>query len=460
MYYHDKPAILQFVSPCAKIGISGVIMCIAAAIATAMHGLLWRMYIVHDVLSPVMMFLNEISVALLTCGIAALLAAAVWAVGMTDAQKIKIMIQRRLFDPRYGNPLHYKEGERLPKITCRATGRGRYALTITATSNTVQEIIDISTSISSGLNRKYGRYAVTQSDADMAFGSVTFTLNDVTADRSLKVHKVDELRQTDPAKIIVQDGTYIDLTTSGSMISAGKTRSGKTTGVISILLQALQAGRDKYGSEIVIIDPKQAELSRLNHVYTLDVDGEARGILEAIRQFADTIKKRQKVLNDLSAKEGDAVHWWDAGMHVSLLFIDEYIALRGIFPKRAVKDDEGYNLAEFDTILKRIVTMGASAGCYAIISIAEASVDEGGLPAMLRSACSTKILFRPTPVEGRFLWDSERLRDMPQRFYQSGDAWFSSTDGEHDTVTYVHFPIMKFRVYGELNRLLGDYYRE
>ena len=86
-------------------------------------------------------------------------------------------------------------------------------------------------------------------------------------------------------------------------------------------------------------------------------------------------------------------------------------------------------------------------------------MEEGGLPAMLRSACTTKILFKPTPNEGRLLWDSEKLRDLPQRVYNAGDAWFSSTDGIHDNVSCVHFPRMDFPVYRELGRLLEDYYK-
>ena len=72
-------------------------------------------------------------------------------------------------------------------------------------------------------------------------------------------------------------------------------------------------------------------------------------------------------------------------MHPSFLFIDEYVALRTVFPPKAAKDSD-YCVNTFDSVIKRIVTMGASAGCYVIISIAEASVQEGGLPAMLRSA--------------------------------------------------------------------------
>ena len=210
----------------------------------------------------------------------------------------------------------------------------------------------------------------------------------------------------------VQDGTNIDLRTSGSMLVAGKTRSGKTTGVIALLIQALLSGPDEYGSQVLIIDPKQAELSRLPHVVSLRPDGDAHAILEALALFAESIKKRQSVLNDRSAETGDAVHWWDAGFHVSVLFLDEYVALRTMFPKRASKEDPDYCLATFDGLVKRIVTMGASAGCYALISIAEASVEEGGLPSMVRSACSTRILFRPTLPEARLIWDADRLADL------------------------------------------------
>lgn len=192
----------------------------------------------------------------------------------------------------------------------------------------------------------------------------------------------------------------------------------------------------------------------------LDEDGEARGILDALKRFSDTIVTRQAVLNNLSEQVGDAVKWWDAGMHPSFLFVDEFVSLKSIFPAKPAKDDPDYCLAAFDGIIKRIVTMGASAGCYVIISIAEASVQEGGLPAMLRSAMSTRILFRPTRSEGLLMWDKTKLDTMPERVYGPGDAWFSSTDGEHDAVSYVHFPVMRFKVYAELGRLLTLYYAD
>ena len=136
------------------------------------------------------------------------------------------------------------------------------------------------------------------------------------------------------------------------------------------------------------------------------------------------------------------------------------MACRSIFPKKAAKDSD-YCIDTFDGLIKRIVTMGASAGCFAIISIAEASVQEGGLPSMLRSAMSTRVLFRPTLPEGRLIWDSEKLEDFSAgRVYGPGDAWFSSTDGVHDTVSYVHFPHMEFPVYKALGECLQEYYHD
>lgn len=379
---------------------------------------------------------------------------------LPDTIKICLMVKKRLLNPAYGNPLHFKDGEVLPKVTCKCVKPGIYEIEVTTISRTADEILAIPSSISASLRKKYSRYAVTQTEADIAYNTVCFQIEDVLADKSIKVHSVMGLMPEEPTKLIVQKETYIDLTTSGSMLIAGKTRSGKTTGIISILLQVLLAGRDNFGSEVIIIDPKQAELSRLPHVYTLDEDGEARGILDAMRHFADVIKARQKVLNDLSEKVGDAVKWWEVDMRPAFLFIDEYVSLRGIFPKRAGnKEDAEYSLGEFDAVIKRIATMGAAGGCFCILSIAEASVGEGGLPAMIQSACGTKVLFKPTLTEAKFLWDSDKLRTLPQRLYRAGNAWFSSTDGVHDNISYVHFPKMKFKVYRELGRLLEEYYK-
>lgn len=378
---------------------------------------------------------------------------------MPDTMRICSMIQQGLYQPSRGNPLHLRDGDLLPKISCKCVAHGVYNLTISAQQSvSVDTLVDAAPAISAALNSRYQRYAVTQTDADVAFRSVVFLIEDVAVDRSITYNSAAEMYPESPTILRVDQTTYIDLTTSGSILIAGKTRSGKTTGVIALLIQALSCGSDDYGSNIIIIDPKQAELSRLPHTVTVDANGEATTILETLKLFASSIVRRQQILNDLSERKGDAVKWWDANFHPSFLFIDEYVACRSLFPKKAPKDSD-YCLDTFDNLLKRIITMGASAGCFTIISVAEASVQEGGLPSMLRSAMSTKILFRPTLAEGRLMWDSEKLSNFStDRVYGPGDAWFSSTDGIHDAVSYVHFPHMQFPVYKELGQLLRDYY--
>lgn len=437
---------------------SGAALLLAGVLALGFRGLAPAAGV--PFLGAVCRMMGQAAAVVACVGIGALIAAAVVHVLMPDRAKICGKVRRALCHPSHGNPLHLQEGELLPSIKCKEARPGVYDLTISAGAVTVETITGAASAISSALNGRHTRYAVTQTDTGVAYDRVTFRLEDVLVDRSLTYAAVEEMRPRGPTKLQVQDGTEIDLTTSGSMLVAGKTRSGKTTGIIALLLQVLLCGRDKYGSEVIVIDPKQAELSRLPHVVTLDEDGEARDILQALKSFASSITLRQKTLNDLSEQKGDAVKWWDAGMHPSFLFIDEYVSLRAILPPKAGKDDPDYCLATFDAYIKRIVTMGASAGCYVIISIAEASVQEGGLPAMLRSAMSTRILFRPTRSEGLLMWDKTKLDTMPERVYGPGDAWFSSTDGEHDAVSYVHFPLMDFPVYKELGRLLTLYYED
>ena len=458
LHFNKNATAFRFAMPDTKLTVSGICALFFAGCAYAFRMVFGAISFAQRLAG----LFQAISITLLVLALLAVLSAVAAHFIMPDRVKIKYMVRKGLYCFSYGNPLRLKDGERLPEIKCCDKGSGVFELTIKAVSCTVEDIQNISSSISSSLNRKgFNRYAVVQTNTDIAFNDVTFRIEDVTVDRSLTFDDVNEMKPKECTKLIVQKDTSIDLTTSGSILTAGKTRSGKTTGIISLLLQALLWGRDDFESEITIIDPKQAELSRLPYVVTLDENGEATEILAAMKRFAETIVKRQKILNDLSEQSGDAVKWWNAGMNVSFLFIDEYVACRTMFPKKPPKDAPDYCLATFDGYLRRIVTMGASAGCYAIISIAEASVDDsgGGLPAMLRSAMTTKILFKPTLNEGRLIWDSDKLKDFnTERVYNAGDAWFSSTDGVHDNVSYIHFPKMKFKVYAELGRLLKAYY--
>lgn len=376
-----------------------------------------------------------------------------------DSERIRHAVQRGLSCGAYGNILGLRPGQLLPKVSCFFVSPDHYDVIIRGDGIDMEALAKCPSQISNLISGRLSKYAVVSVECAPDCCSAVLHVEDVSGDHTLTFESVEEMRNDDPTKIMIQEGTSLDLKSSGSLLVSGKTRSGKTTGIAALLIQILLQGRDDFGSEVIIVDPKVAELSVLPNVATLDEDGGARKILAAMRRFAESIVRRQAILNDLSSISGDAVRWWEAHMRPSFLVLDEFVSLRSLFPKKPDKSDPDYSLAAFDELLKRIVTMGQSSGAFTIISIAQASVDEGGLPSMLRSAMGTKILFRPTLEEGRFLWPGSVLEPLAlARKYPPGSAWASSMDGVHDAPGYVHFPDMKFPVYAELGRLLKEYY--
>lgn len=463
-HYDSNASRLRFAAPYTKLCVWGAALALLAAVpfvlAWVMRNVPDNYFITDYALQQAALLMETVGYFTASIGGFIIIASVFVFLRLPDTARVRHSIRRGLCDPAYGNPLHLRDGELLPTVACEEINKGTYDIKVTAISKSVDDLLKLCSILSGYLRGRFGNLAITNKDLSPDCGYVTFRVDDVLADKSITYRSVEDMRPVSPYKLAVQYGTEIDLTTSGSMLISGKTRGGKTTGTIALLLQILLQGRDNFWSEVLIVDPKQAELSRLPHTLTLDGDGEARVILGALKRYADTIKRRQKILNELSEEEGDAVHWWDAGMHPSVLFVDEYVGLRSILPAKAAKGDD-YSLETFDGLIKRIVTTGASAGCYMIVSIAQASAGEGGLPTLIKSAMTTRVLFKPSPEEGAFIWDRASLEAVSRLpAGKQGDAWFSSSDGEHETVSRVHFPHMRFAVYRELGRLLKEYYKD
>lgn len=262
-------------------------------------------------------------------------------------------------------------------------------------------------------------------------------------------------------KFYIRNDIPIDLSKvmNASTLVAGRTRSGKTTGILSVfILPALLQGRDDFGSSILIVDPKSAELSMCPHVLSPKLDGNVEHILDAIRDFNSSRIERQQVINEAGRSEGKAVKWWDIGMHPSVLFLDEFVSLQGMLPKKPSKDRPVYCLDEFKNLIRQIATQGASAGCFLILSTAEASVGTGGLESAVNKACGIRILFKPSRDEAVYLWSTEQLETLRERRFGPGDAWFSADDGVNDRVRFIKFPLLRFGEYEALSKLLAQYY--
>lgn len=390
--------------------------------------------------------------------VAAAVAALVAKCRQRPGKEIARQVRKRLFKPSNGNPLGMRQGQELPRVVAEDRDGPPMEVSVEASSVDVDRLSAVASAISSGLRGRYRNWAVTQCWQDEAFGDVTFIVDDVKVDRRIVARDVDDLIDDEcPLRLRVQKGTEIDLRRSGSMLLAGVTRSGKTTGLISLMLQVLRAGPDRWGSSVLIVDPKRAELSTLPGVVSPDEDGGARAILGAMRGFAESMDRRQRHLDELARESGKAAMWWEAGMRPSFLVLDEYMVLKTLLPARPPKDEPKYCAAEFEGLLRKIVTMGRSAGMFVVISIAQASVNEGGLQSFVKAACTTRFLFKPDKNEASFLWKAESMPVASKSKFGPGDAWFSSEDGEHEMVSVVRFPKMEFGEYGELGSALRRY---
>lgn len=372
-------------------------------------------------------------------------------------KRIETKIKVGLFYPRSGNPLHLSEGELLPRITVKAKNH-QYVARIESVSIPIDNLQKMSEILSQNLTHQDSRFACIAMDVDRAFNYIDFILADVLSDRTLRFSDVSQMKPPNHTTIRLDQDHWIDLKAAAASYGiSGRTRSGKTQFAMTLLIQFLLMGRDRFGSSVVVIDPKQAELSRIDGVVSLDSDAGGREILAALKQFWNIIRFRQQILNAISAETGDAMKWYDVGMVPNVLFLDEYVALRSLFPKKPEPGTD-YCLGTFDALIARILTTCASSGSFCILSIAQASVDSAGLPSMLKQAMTSWFLFKPSPEEAAIVWGQSAIfKSLPPRLYGPGECVFTSQDGVHDQLTYCHMPIIDFALFREFGRLLAEY---
>ncbi len=383
-----------------------------------------------------------------------------------DKRNIKYLVKHRLCAYTMGNPLHLRYVEIEPTVSVYDAERG-FKIRIGCASAKYEDVAKLESVISDCLRKKYGDYAVVNKEEDIAGRYVDYLIEDVVSEyQKQSVYlSLDDVPTDGITKLYIRDGVHIDYSKvlNSSALVVGKTRSGKSTGIISVfLLPVLKRGADAFGSKVISIDPKNAELSQCAHVISPDINNNVEKILEAVKGFNLTRIERQQIINEEGKKRGKAAKWFEIGMKPSLLFVDEWVALQGLFPKKASKENPDYCLAEFQSLIQQIATQGASAGCFLIISIAQASVGVGGLDTVVKNACGIRIMFKPEKEDASFIWDSKQLEVLREWSFSPGDAWFSVDDGVHNRVSFVKFPRLdeRFDEYRALSELLEEYYKD
>ena len=456
-----KDSYLRYCSPTPKIVIFGGFLLLLAGlikileyIAYSICGLL-RFNIKFDFSFAIILFISISALVFIVAILEYLFRG--------NKRNIMYSIRKTLCASCFGNPLNLREGEIEPTVTVNKTQKG-YKVTVDCISADFEDVASLEMVISGCLRNKYGVYAVVSKEEDLAGRYVDYYIEDVVSSfykQSIYL-SLDDI-PTHRTRIYIRDDVYIDYSCvlNSSTIVAGRSRSGKTTAIIStFLLPILKQGKDDFGSIVTIVDPKSAELSLCPYVLSPSSDGSVEHILEAVREFNITRVKRQKIINEFCKSEGRAVKWFDVNMKPCVLFLDEFVSIQDMFPKKASKEKPDYSLSEFQGLLRQIATQGASAGCFLILSTAEASVGTGGLETAVNNACGIRILFKPSMNEARYLWNSNDLEVMRERQYTAGDAWMSADDGINNSVRFIKFPRLEFGEYEALNDLLSAYYND
>ena len=120
MKYSARPNLGQYSHPAAKILAAGMLSLFLSTLSMIIgRAFMQTAPNLAFVRSAVGMLYN-LTMFFFVLSVLAALAAFGVSLLMPEADKIRLMVRKRLFSPEYGNPLHLKDGERLPKITRRA----------------------------------------------------------------------------------------------------------------------------------------------------------------------------------------------------------------------------------------------------------------------------------------------------------------------------------------------------
>lgn len=130
--YHHDTGPLAYASPGVKLLSLGIVaLMLAGVLALGCRGLASTASV--PLVGAVGRMMGQAAAAGLCVGIVAVIAAVAVHFWMPDRAKIRYKVQRALYHPSFGNPLHLREGERLPAVVCKNTLRsGVYDLTVTA----------------------------------------------------------------------------------------------------------------------------------------------------------------------------------------------------------------------------------------------------------------------------------------------------------------------------------------
>lgn len=233
--------------------------------------------------------------------------------------------------------------------------------------------------VSGSFRGRLANYAVTSSRIATNGNEFILTIEDVGSDRTWRPATLEEMKQ--PTHVLrLQKDLTINLADSPHLIYYGKSGSGKSTSLISVLIQALMWA----GSQIYIADPKR-EFSALSDFYPADrLAVEADEVIAMLDRVCEIVRDRQKVVSDgVRKRQKMGLRAYDLGLSPVVVMIDEVSALMASMDNKQKK--------EFLGLLTQIVMKGRSVSCFLILGNQSALADKG-ITTDIRGQIATKIV--------------------------------------------------------------------
>lgn len=241
----------------------------------------------------------------------------------------------------------------------------------------MNDIDKVEENINSSFRGKFEPYAVTtkiQRDDGTGF---EFVLEDVGTDKTFCPKTVQDLRQKQYF-VTLQKGLTINLSKYPHLVVWGKTGSGKTTVLLSIIAQCLSNG-----TNLLFIDGK-TEFSSFSAFYPSEkIATDNEHVLKLLKGVAETITQRQRIVADeVKRRRKLGLTGFDVGLKPVVVIADEINSIIVSMNSKQKKELISY--------LTQITQKGRSVSVFLVLATQSPATDV--LPSGIRNQFSTRIL--------------------------------------------------------------------
>lgn len=256
------------------------------------------------------------------------------------------------------------------------------------------DIDKLTEDINASFRGKLSAYAVVSSRITDDGLYYKFVLEDKGSDKTWRPKSLEEMKQNSH-EIKLQNDLIINLADKPHIIAWGKSGSGKSSLLFSMILQLLMSG-----SEVYFIDPK-SEFSAFQEFYPMErIQEDTEAILKLLRHVCGELTRRQKIVAKAVKKQQKiGLRGYDIGLIPIVVVADEIGS--------AVASMDNKQKKEFLALLTQIVQKGRSVSVFCIVATQSPKTDTT-LSSDIRSQFATKILLGSANAETqRMAFDGE-----------------------------------------------------